>query len=77
MKEVLEHIVMSLVTDKSKVKIEEEILNGGNEIHEHVEVASEDYGRVIGHEGKIAKSIRLIMGAIATTKNVKVVVDIR
>lgn len=77
MKEVLEHIVKSLVKDKSAVNITEEVLNGGNEIHEHVVVASDDYGRVIGHEGKIAKSIRLIMGAIATTKNVKVVVDIR
>lgn len=77
MKEVLEHIVSSLVVNKDKVNIEEDILNGGNEIHYHVRVAEEDFGKVIGHEGKIAKSIRSIMGAIATTKNVKVVVDIR
>ena len=42
-----------------------------------MQVDKDDFGKVIGHEGKIAKSIRAIMGAIATVKEVKVVVDIR
>ena len=33
-------------------------------------------GRVIGKQGKIAKSIRTVMKAVATRNNVKVMVDI-
>ncbi|MBQ2205508.1 MAG: KH domain-containing protein, partial [Lachnospiraceae bacterium] len=49
----------------------------GNFIRYTVQVDKDDFGKVIGHEGKIAKSIRAIMGAIATLREVKVVVDIR
>lgn len=75
MKEVLEYIVNALVTKKEKVNIKEE--KDGNFIRYTVQVDKDDFGKVIGHEGKIAKSIRAIMGAIATVKEVKVVVDIR
>lgn len=75
MKEVLEYIVNALVTKKDKVNIKEE--KDGNFIRYTVQVDKDDFGKVIGHEGKIAKSIRAIMGAIATVKEVKVVVDIR
>ena len=49
----------------------------GNFIRYTVQVDKDDFGKVIGHEGKIAKSIRTIMGAIATIRDIKVVVDIR
>ncbi len=75
MKDVLEYIVNALVTKKDKVNIKEE--KDGNFIRYTVQVDKDDFGKVIGHEGKIAKSIRAIMGAIATVKEVKVVVDIR
>lgn len=75
MKEVLEHIIKSLVNNKENVVVTEEAKD--KLVHYHVTVDKEDFGRVIGHEGKIAKSIRTIMGAIATIYNVKVVIDIR
>ena len=75
MKDILEYIVKELVNKKDKVSITEE--KDGNFIRYTVEVDKEDFGKVIGHEGKIAKSIRSIMGAIATMKEVKVVIDIR
>ena len=74
MKEVLEHLVKSLVVNKDKVIITEDIKD--RLVHYHVNVDNKDYGKIIGHGGKIAKSIRSIMGAIATIKDVKVVVDI-
>ena len=75
MKETLEFIIKSLVTKKDAVNIKED--KDGNFIRYTVQVDKDDFGKVIGHEGKIAKSIRSIMGAIATLKDVKVVVDIR
>jgi predicted RNA-binding protein YlqC (UPF0109 family) len=39
-------------------------------------VAKRDMGRVIGREGKIAKSIRTVMRAQAARENKRVIVDI-
>ena len=39
-------------------------------------VASEDMGKVIGKQGRIAKAIRTVMKAVATRENVKVIVEI-
>ena len=75
MKDVLEYIVKSLVKNKDKVSIKEE--KEGNFIRYIIEVDRDDFGKVIGHEGKIAKDIRTIMGAIATVKDAKVAIDIR
>ena len=75
MKDVLEYIVKELVNKKDKVSITEE--KDGNFIRYTVVVDKDDFGKVIGHEGKIAKSIRSIMGAIATMREVTVVIDIR
>ncbi len=75
MKDVLEYIVKSLVKNKDKVSIKAE--KEGNFIRYIIEVDRDDFGKVIGHEGKIAKDIRTIMGAIATVKDVKVAIDIR
>lgn len=75
MKKVLEHIICSLVDKKDKVVINEEVNN--KFIRFNVTVDKDDFGKIIGHEGKIAKSIRSIMGAVATVNDVKVVVNIR
>lgn len=74
MKDVLEHIVKSLVSNKDSVKIDETIED--KLVKYHIDVDKEDFGKVIGHQGKIASSIRSIMGAIATIKDVKVIIDI-
>lgn len=75
MKDILEYIVKMLVKNKDQVSIKEE--KEGNFIRFIVEVDRDDFGKVIGHEGKIAKDIRTIMGAIATLHDVKVVIDIK
>ena len=75
MKKILEYIVKALVLKKDAVNITESV--DGNFIRYTVSVDKDDFGKVIGREGKIAKSIRSIMGAIATIKDVKVVIDIK
>ena len=72
MKETLEVIIKSLVDNKDKVVITEK-QEQGNLLLE-VKVAEEEMGKVIGKQGRIAKSIRTVMKSIAGKeyKNVSV-----
>ena len=73
MKEILETIILSLVDDKSAVEIKEQ--NGEKTISFEVKVADKDMGKVIGKEGKIAKSIRTVMKAVASKERKKVTIE--
>ena len=73
MKEILETIILSLVEDKSAVQIEEK--NNEKSITFEVKVADKDMGKVIGKEGKIAKSIRTVMKAVAGKERKKVSIE--
>lgn len=73
MKETLETIILSLVEDKSAVQIEEK--NNEKSIIFEVKVADKDMGKVIGKEGKIAKSIRTVMKAVAGKERKKVSIE--
>ncbi len=66
MKENLELIIKSLVKNKEEVTISEEINN--NFVQYTVKVKSEDMGRVIGKEGKVAKAIRTLMKSLANAE---------
>lgn len=75
MKELVEYIVKSLVTNPNKVKVstEEEsekvtILN--------IEVDSEDLGKVIGKGGRIANSIRTIVKSASAKSKKRFIVKI-
>lgn len=73
MKEILETIILSLVDEKSAVEIKE--LEGEKNIAFEVKVADKDMGKVIGKEGKIAKSIRTVMKAVANKERKKVTIE--
>lgn len=74
MKELVEEIAKSLVNNPSAVSVEEEISSAATILRLHV--APEDMGKVIGKQGRIAKAIRIVLKAVATRENVKVVVEI-
>lgn len=74
MKEIVEVIAKSLVDHPESVAVEEKE-DGGQTILE-LHVASEDMGKVIGKQGRIAKALRTVVKAAATRENRKVVVDI-
>jgi len=73
MKEILETIILSLVDNKDAVNITE--TQTDNFIKLQVKVSSEDMGKVIGKQGKIANAIRTIMKSFAVKENKKISID--
>lgn len=74
MKELLELIVKSLVDDPDSVNIT--VTESEKSINLAVSVASEDVGKIIGKEGRIAKSIRTVIRAASRNIDKPVFVDI-
>ena len=74
MKELVEIIAKSLVDSPDMVKVNEII--GEQSIVLELKVASEDMGKVIGKQGRIAKAIRTVVKAAAIKENKRVVVEI-
>lgn len=73
MVELVEVIAKALVDDKDAVEV-----SSHEEKHATVvqlKVASDDMGKVIGKQGRIAKALRTVVKA-ATKQNAKVVVEI-
>ena len=73
MKEVLKTIISNLVDDKEAVEINQ--VDGEKSITFEIKVAEGDMGKVIGRQGRIAKSIRTIMKAFASKEHKKVSVE--
>ncbi len=73
MKEILETIINTLVSDKDSVKINQ--IDGTQSIIFEVRVAENDMGKIIGKQGVIAKSIRTIMKAVASKENKRVSIE--
>lgn len=73
-KDLVEYLVNSLVDNKEKASVTENVQDGRIVIT--VKVASEDMGRIIGKDGRIIKSIREIVRAYSAKNKEKVVIDI-
>ena len=74
MKELVKIIATSLVDHPEQVEVTEKETDKA--IVVELKVAPEDMGKVIGKQGRIAKSIRTVVKAAATKDDKKVVVDI-
>ena len=75
MRELLEFLARTLVSDEEAVQVTEvEEIDG--EVVLELEVADDDLGRVIGRGGRVANALRLVMKAAATREDKRVVVDI-
>ncbi len=74
MKELLTYIAKSLVDNPDAVVVTER--QGDGEILLELRVASEDMGKVIGRQGRIAKWIRVLMRSAGQRKGTRVSVDI-
>jgi len=74
MKELVRFVAQQLVNHPEAVKVEE--TQGDIASMIELRVAKEDLGRVIGKQGRTAKSIRTIIQAVASRTNHKVVLEI-
>ncbi len=74
MKELLETIAKSLVSNPDAVSVNE--IDNGDSVVLELSVAQEDMGKVIGRQGRIAKAIRAVMKAASLKENKKVSVEI-
>ena len=74
MKELVEVLAKSLVDHPEQVTVTE--TEQDNEILLTLKVASEDMGKVIGKQGRIAKAIRAMVKAAASRTDKKVFVEI-
>jgi predicted RNA-binding protein YlqC (UPF0109 family) len=74
MKELVQYLAKSLVNDPNAVEVNE-TTRDDTAIFE-LKVAKEDLGRVIGRQGRTAKSIRTLLNAAASKSNRKVILEI-
>ena len=74
MKELVEVIAKALVDNPEEVVVTE--TENERSIVLELRVAQADMGKVIGKQGRIAKSIRAVVKAAAAKSDKKVIVDI-
>ncbi len=74
MKELVQYLAKSLVNNPDAVEVKE--IQGETASVLELKVAKEDLGRIIGKQGRTAKSIRTILNAAASRANRKVVLEI-
>jgi predicted RNA-binding protein YlqC (UPF0109 family) len=76
MQDLLAFIAKGLVDKPEAVTVTEDIPLEDGTIVFHLHVAEGDMGRVIGKQGRIAKSIRTVMRAVASRRAMKIAVEI-
>jgi uncharacterized protein len=74
MKELVQFLAKSLVNHPEAVEVIE--TKGETASVLELKVAKEDLGRIIGKQGRTAKSIRTILNAAASRANRRVVLEI-
>jgi predicted RNA-binding protein YlqC (UPF0109 family) len=74
MKELVQYLAKLLVNNPDAVEITESENDGAAVIE--LKVAKEDLGRIIGRQGRTAKSIRTLLNAAASRDNRRVVLEI-
>ncbi len=74
MKELVEFIAKSLVENPERVEVSE--VQGDITTIIELKVAQEDMGKIIGKQGKTARSIRTLLNATAAKVKKKTVLEI-
>ena len=74
MKDLVEYIVKSIVSEPDEVKVTEE--NSDDGILIKLEVSPEDKGRVIGRQGRVAEAIRTLLRVMAARNGTRIRLEI-
>ena len=75
MKELVEYIARSIASHPDEVAVTEEIRDDGG-IVLRLEVAPDDKGMVIGRQGRVAQSIRVLLRVAAVKQDTRVSLEI-
>ncbi len=73
MKEILQTIIENLVENPEAIEINQ--VDGNSSVIFEVKVAEGDMGKIIGKQGRIAKSIRTVMKAVAAREHKKATIE--
>ena len=74
MKDLIEYIAKSLVDHPDQVEVHE--TQSGNRVRLELSVAKEDMGRVIGKNGRVANSIRMLLRVAAEREGKQATLDV-
>ena len=74
MKELLEYITRSIVSNPDQVTVTEVVEDG--RIILRVEVAEDDKGKVIGRQGRVAEAMRVLLRIAAVKQGSRAVLEI-
>ncbi|MCC6176407.1 MAG: KH domain-containing protein [Chloroflexi bacterium] len=74
MRDLVEYLARSLVSDADAVSVEE--VNAGRITVYEVTVAEGDVGKLIGRQGKVIRAVRSVVKAAATRAGTRVDVDV-
>ena len=72
--ELVEYIASNLVNDQSQVRVNSKKTGSSTIIELHV--ASEDMGRVIGKQGRVANAIRSLLRVVAVREDTRITLEI-
>ncbi len=75
MRKLVEYIAQSLVDNPSAVQVRE-VRNDRNALVLELHVAPEDFGKVIGRQGRVAKAMRTLLRAGGTREGRHTALDI-
>ena len=74
MKELIEYLARSLVNNPDEVAVTEEF--DGYRHVVHLDVNSDDMGKVIGRGGRVAEAMRTLLKVAAAKQDTRAVLDI-
>ena len=74
MKDLIEYIAKALVDEPEEVMVTE--IKGEQTIVIELRVAKEDFGKIIGKQGRTARAIRIILGAASAKIKKRSVLEI-
>jgi hypothetical protein len=72
--DLIEYIALSLVDDPVQVRVSE--MKRGPNIELRLQVSKEDMGRVIGKNGRVANSMRILLKVAAAREGKRATLDI-
>jgi predicted RNA-binding protein YlqC (UPF0109 family) len=72
--DLIEYIALSLVDDPVQVRVSE--VKRGPNVELRLQVSKEDMGRVIGKNGRVANSMRILLKVAAAREGKRATLDI-